>query len=308
MLIFLPMDPVTHTLVGVGIGNAVFKKRVGRGAVPILAIASNLPDIDALIHLSGDPTSVLMRRTLGHSLLLLPIWAFLLSLIFRRFYPEHSLGRLYGMTLCGAFAHLFFDLVNSFGVVLLWPFSDWRPELAIIFIIDLMLTGLLAAPLILALIPKLRPRLVMMSRVSIILVGLYAALCGASRFMAAYALAAEASQIGINPDFQYVFPEPFGAHRWKGVIREGNQYHLYVVHSASGRVEKKDEVQTKRGDPRVEAIRNTDLSKKIEWFFKAPVWSVHEETGEVGVYDIRFRSLLIERDIPFVYRFSLSDQ
>ncbi len=303
MVIFLPMDPVTHTLVGVAIGNAVFRKRVGTGAIPILAIASNLPDIDALVHLMGDSTAVLMRRTLGHSILLLPIWAFLLSLGFKRFYPQHSMGRLYAMTMTGAFAHLFFDLVNSFGVVLLWPLSTWRPELAIIFIIDLILTGLLALPLVLAIFPKLRPHIVVMSRAALIMVFAYVAFCGVSRFMAQNTLMAEASQVGINPDFQYVFPEPLGPHRWKGVIREGNQYHLYLVHLFSGKAERIDRVISDRGHVRVEAVRKTDLAQKIEWFFKAPVWRVDEEASEVSVYDIRFRSLLIKRDVPFVYSF-----
>jgi hypothetical protein len=33
------MDPVTHTLVGVTAANALFRRRIGREAVPILALA-----------------------------------------------------------------------------------------------------------------------------------------------------------------------------------------------------------------------------------------------------------------------------
>lgn len=297
------MDPLTHTLVGIGIGNAVFRKRVGTGAVPILAIASNLPDIDALIHLTGDSAAVLFRRTLGHSVFLLPLWAFLLSLIFKRIYPRHSLGRLFGMTMTGAFVHLFFDLVNSFGVVLLWPFSSWRPELAIIFIIDLILTGLLAAPLFLAVSKRFRPHMIHMSKISLFLVGFYIAFCGASRTLADVALVNEASRTGLRPDFRYVFPEPLGPHRWKGVIREGNRYHLYLIHSVSRRIEKEDELDTQRGDPRVEAVRPTPLAQKIEWFFKAPVWRVENGGSDVRVYDLRFRSLVLKRELPFVFRF-----
>ena len=45
-----------------------------------------------------------------------------------------------------AAGHLFFDSINSFGVQLLWPLSWVRPELAITFILDFALTGILAAP------------------------------------------------------------------------------------------------------------------------------------------------------------------
>ncbi|PYS96581.1 MAG: hypothetical protein DMF50_04130, partial [Acidobacteria bacterium] len=66
------MDPVTHTLVGVAMANALFRRRIGPESVPILAIASNLPDLDAAVHLTGSPAALLMRRTFGHSLFLVP--------------------------------------------------------------------------------------------------------------------------------------------------------------------------------------------------------------------------------------------
>src|SRR5712692_2481641 len=144
------MDPVTHTLVGVAMANAFFRRRIGPESVPILAIASNLPDLDAVVHLTGNPAAVLMRRTFGHSLLLLPFWALLLALALRRFYPRPGARTLFGLCLLGAGVHLLFDLINSFGVVLLWPLSSWRPELALVFIIDFVLTGLVALPLLLA--------------------------------------------------------------------------------------------------------------------------------------------------------------
>jgi inner membrane protein len=307
------VDPVTHTLVGVAMANAFFRKKVGPPAVPILALASNLPDIDAAVVLSGDPAAVLMRRTFGHSLLLVPIWSLLLALLFRRFYPRFHLGPLFGLVLLGASVHLFFDLVNSFGVVLLWPLSDWRPELGIIFIIDLVLTGLLAAPLLLSLIPNLRPRLVFLSRIFVALAVLYVLFCGFNRMMAERALSAEAGRLEIRPDFSYVFPEPFGPQRWHGVLREGNDYRIFLIRSLSGRISQKDEIRTRIDDPSVAEVRKTPLARRLEWFFKAPVWLVEGGSGEggrtepnpveVSVYDLRFKSLVIDRGIPFVFRF-----
>ena len=67
------MDPVTHTLFGMAIGEAVFRPRLGRRAVTIAAWAANLPDIDVLILATGDPAAVILRRSFGHSLILLPL-------------------------------------------------------------------------------------------------------------------------------------------------------------------------------------------------------------------------------------------
>ena len=61
------MDPLTHTLVGAVAGQAFFKRRLGAEVVPILALASNLPDIDALVMATGDPAAVMMRRSFGRA-------------------------------------------------------------------------------------------------------------------------------------------------------------------------------------------------------------------------------------------------
>ena len=107
------MDPVTHTLVGVVMANAFFRRRIGPESVPILAIASNLPDLDAVVHLTGDPGAVLMRRTFGHSLFLVPFWVFLLALALRRRYSRPGIRALFALCLLGAAVHLFFDLITD---------------------------------------------------------------------------------------------------------------------------------------------------------------------------------------------------
>ena len=195
------MDPVTHTLVGVTAANAFFRRRIGREAVPILALASNLPDLDGVVMLTNHPASVVFRRTFGHSLFLLPLWSFLLTLILRRFYPRIRLPALFGLVFLGAGVHLFFDLINSFGVVLLWPFSAWRPELALVFIVDLALTALLALPLLLAIVPKIRPHLVPVSRIAAAAVVAYLLICSAGRTLAAEALEREMTRANPTPDF-----------------------------------------------------------------------------------------------------------
>jgi inner membrane protein len=307
------MDPVTHTLVGVGMANAFFRKRIGTPAVPVLALASNLPDIDAVVHLTGDPTAILMRRTFGHSVFLLPLWSLGLALILRRLYPQLGFGRLFGLVLLGAYVHLFFDLVNSFGVVLLWPFSDWRPELAIIFIVDLILTGLLAMPLLLAVFGRLRPHLVLLSRIALAGVAVYILFCEGNRMIARRALASESAQLTARPEFSHVFPEPLGPHRWRGVVRIGDTYRIYLIHSLSDRIELIGREQTAVGQPAVELARETALGRRLEWFFKAPVWAVEGNSAlndsssmspvVVRVFDLRFRSAVIRRDGFFVYRF-----
>ena len=302
------MDNITHTLVGVTLANGFYRQRVGKAAVPILAIASNLPDLDALVVLSGDPRSVLLRRTFGHSLLLLPIWVLLLTWIFRRFFPQLPFRTILGLTALGAGLHLLFDLVNSFGVVLLWPISQWRPELATVFIIDLTLTALLALPLLLCLPKSRRRSLPGLSRISILAVAGYLLFCGGNRWLAERPLARKAASLTPAPGFSYVFPEPLGPLRWRGVIRQGDIYHLSLIHSLTGKLEARGDVATSLGDPAVQAVLATEPGQRLERFFKAPVWEVgqHNPGARVTASDLRFRSLVLNRDPVFVFAFQVT--
>jgi hypothetical protein len=243
-------------------------------------------------------------------LFLLPIWITALTFILRRFYPNHRLRTLFGLSFLGCSVHLFFDLVNSFGVVLFWPISDWRPELAIVFIIDLSLTGLLAAPLLISISKRIRPHLVRLSRLSVACVAAYIIFCGANRFTAKQLLMAEAQAHGIHSDFSYVFSEPFGPHRWKGVLRESNIYRVYLIHSLTKTVDKISEVRTEADNSWAGRVRATALGHRIEWFFKAPVWNIKDEdpnrkAAQAEVYDLRFQTILVKRGTPFTYRFDV---
>jgi len=318
------LDPVTHTLCGVALGNAFFRRRAGPAAVPILALASNLPDIDVVVHVTGDPTAVMMRRMVGHSVFLLPVWSAALAWLLGRRYRHLRFPALFGMVLLGAVVHVFFDLINSFGVVLLWPFSRARPELAWVFIIDFILTGLLALPLVPGLIGRVRlllartglrrssdrpglDRLVPLSRASLAGVALYLAFCAGSHARAEGLLERQArgqpeAHRLAPPDFTYVFPEPLGPHRWRGVARTGDTYRLYLVRPLAGRADLREEFRTDLGSPVVDAARRTPLGRRLEWFFKAPVWTA-AGPDKATVYDLRFRPLDLHR--PAVFSFTV---
>jgi membrane-bound metal-dependent hydrolase YbcI (DUF457 family) len=302
------MDNVTHTLVGVAVAHAFFRGSPespdGRPpvprAVPILALASNLPDIDVLVHLTGSPEAILMRRSFGHSILLLPIWILLFALAAHRLEPRLPLRRHLGLAAIGAGLHVVFDLINSFGVLLLWPAGGWRPELAMVFIIDLVLTGLLALPLLVCIPRRLRWRLPALARVSIVCVILYLGFCGTGRAIATGLIRRAAPAA----DFVYVFPEPFGPHRWRGGSRAGDVWTIHAITPWSGRIEARYEARTAPDDPTVQAARASDLGRRLENFFKAPVWKARAASAPVAcVHDLRFRPLAEGRRAVFAYCF-----
>lgn len=311
------MDNVTHTLIGVGVANAFLRKRAGAASVPILAIASNLPDIDILVHITGDPAAVTLRRSFGHSLLLLPVWCLLLAWILRRIWPRLGLRTHFGLAVLGSAVHLVFDLVNSFGVLLLWPVSIWRPELAMVFIIDLALALVVVLPLAVCIPRRMRRLLTPLSRAAMAGVIVYLCVCAGGRLMARDLLNAAA---GGTPGFAYVFPEPLGPHRWRGVTRHGAAYDLWLLRPFTGAADRVRAVANDRDDPAVAAARASPLGVRLERFFKAPVWEASPQAGDPGagnpapgdrsvcVSDLRFRSIVLDRGTAFRFCFRvLSD-
>jgi inner membrane protein len=292
------VDNVTHSLIGLNLAEGFFKKRFPEAA-PALVIASNIPDIDALILLSGDPLAVTFRRSFSHSVFTIPALCYGLAWLLNRRYKQSSTASLWILCMLGAYTHVFFDLVNSFGVVLFWPFTDWRPELAMVFIIDLVLLGLLVAPNLLRLVKSWRPALSRACRWSLGLIAAYLMFCAAARGYAKIML--DSGAWADDVAFSYIFPEPFGPHRWRlTYLNAGDgKYRQMLFHVFTGQADPAVTVETYPGDHAVLKARATTAGKRLEWFFKAPVWTSRPDG--VHVHDLRFRSLLLKRGSSFEY-------
>lgn len=305
------MDNLTHTLIGVGAAQAGLSRRFGRGTLLTLILASNLPDLDVLWSFLAGGDAFLSRRMFTHSLFGAPLLSAALAGLLRPVYRDKPWKTLFGLALIGAGLHVFFDLVNSYGVALFYPFSRRRVELAWIFIIDLVIWAIVLTPALLRLVPRLRPWSEALGRGSLLALALYVALCGASRARAARILEKTAAEQGVRPSFSYVFPEALGCHRFRGVLREGDEYGLHLIHAWSGRAELKRTFHTEAERPEVRAARALPLARKLEWFFKAPVWRTGSEEGRrwAEVFDLRFTSVVLDwRKSPFAFRFPLSDE
>jgi inner membrane protein len=97
----------------------------------------------------GPEAYLANHRGVTHSLLLLPIWAFLLSWLISKMVREPGGWRaLYGITAMGIAAHIAGDLITSYGTMILAPFSAWRAGIGTTFIIDLWFSGIIVAGLI----------------------------------------------------------------------------------------------------------------------------------------------------------------
>lgn len=306
------MDSITHALSGVVMAKAGLAQRYGRGTTLFLVVAASLPDIDAALGLFVDD-AYLYRRGFTHSVVGLPLLALGAAAVMRLFTKAIPFAALLAMGLAAMVVHVLLDLLNSYGVMVLFPFSTHRFELAWTFIIDLVFWVVLLAPLVLSWTGVKWLDVRRLSQGAIVTLVAYVLGTGAMHAYATHLLARTIDQEQLLPDFRYVFPEALGPHRFRGVVRQGTEYRMYLVNLPRGTVHLVKTYETELNDPAVQRARQTDRGQQLEWFFKAPVWRKVEplssETGaEVEVFDLRFASTVVRTDrLPFLKRVPAED-
>jgi inner membrane protein len=147
------MDTLTHALSGALLARATAPKDAPPRSVPRRVAAGFFacaaPDLDFVIGFVGPVEYLLTHRGVTHSVLLLPVWALLLSWLLAKILRDPGGWRaLYGVCALALGAHILGDYITSFGTMVFAPLSDWRAALGTTFIIDLWFSGIILAGLI----------------------------------------------------------------------------------------------------------------------------------------------------------------
>ncbi len=142
------MDNLAHTLAGAALGQAGLRKKTGLGMATLM-IAANLPDIDG-VTMFIDRGSLYFRRGWTHgpiALVILPILLALAMIAFDRWQARRGkrpasrapvrFGWVLGLAYIGIISHPLMDLLNTYGVRCLMPFSERWFYGDALFIIDL---------------------------------------------------------------------------------------------------------------------------------------------------------------------------
>ncbi len=147
------MDTLTHALSGALLARATAPRDAPPGVLPrrIAAgfFACAAPDLDIVFSFAGPLLYLEQHRGITHSVLLLPLWALLLSWLLAKILREPRGWRaLYGVCAMALGAHIVGDLITGFGTIVFAPLSDWRAALGTTFIIDLWFSGIILAGLV----------------------------------------------------------------------------------------------------------------------------------------------------------------
>lgn len=155
------VDPLTHALAGAALGRATAPAHPGPTALSVRSrviagtLAAVFPDVDGLLQFVSPIAYLDQHRGLTHSLLMLPLWALALAWLFARVAGDPRGPRpWFGICAIGIASHAALDLITGYGTMLAAPISWHRFTLRTTFIIDLWMSGLLAAGLLGALLAR----------------------------------------------------------------------------------------------------------------------------------------------------------
>lgn len=143
------MDPVTHVASGLLLSQLMPAPARGWAALAGVILAV-LPDSDYVLGLSSRWAYLRYHRAFTHSLLAVPLWAFLGAGAGRLLGGPRWFQPLLLLGLAALTTHLILDLATSYGTQLFSPFSRSKYTLDWLFIIDpyftfILLAGALAA-------------------------------------------------------------------------------------------------------------------------------------------------------------------
>ena len=154
------MDNLCHSLVGAVMSAGGLRRRTGLATVTMV-IGANLPDVDAVVYLTSDSsTGLAFRRGWTHgvlAMLVLPVLLTAIMVIVGRAVERARSGRprkalpmpirplqLLLVSALAVWTHPLFDMLNTYGVRLLMPFSGRWFYGDALFIIDPWVWAVLA--------------------------------------------------------------------------------------------------------------------------------------------------------------------
>lgn len=232
------MDTICHTLVGAAIGESG-ARRMTPLATATLLIGANLPDVDALSYAIGSPVDALaFRRGWTHGVLAVAIWPFLLAgavwlydrMVRLRRPGTGSDPARFGALLLLAFvavaSHPLLDLLNTYGVRLLFPFSGRWFYGDTLFIVDVWVWLALGLGILLSSRARRRgaARPWLAARVAGGLVLAYIAALRVSGATAARAVERSMVERGLDHVRVVMSPRPLDPLRWDVIVQVADGY------------------------------------------------------------------------------------
>jgi inner membrane protein len=227
------MDTLTHALSGALLARATVPQRAHDTTLPLGRrvllgfLAAAAPDLDYVVSLAGSIEYLYHHRGVTHSLILLPLWTYLLARLCAVAWRRDRPWRAYfGVIAMGIGIHIAGDWINSYGTIVFAPFSDERYGIGTTFVIDLWFTGIILVGLAAAIFWR-RSRLPAVA--GMVVLCAYVGFQGLLRERALEWGAAYASAAGLSQAQVTAQPRPVSPFNWVVIVRGGDHVRYSFV-------------------------------------------------------------------------------
>jgi inner membrane protein len=307
------MEPVTHALASIALGRAGLNK-IARPATPMLLVSGMIADVDWATRLGGAAAFLRGHRTATHSLAGTVVIAAVVASAFWLLGRKHSKFAVdilpaVGICATGAGVHLFLDLLNGYGVKLLWPIGSKWYALDLVETVDwwilfFLLGGLLIPELFRLVHEEIGSKPKPDGRQRSAIAGLVlAALIIGGRAIAherAIAILDSREYRGQTPLVVAAFPRPSNPFLWSGAVETDNAIINLEVPLGPGRAFDSEIAEVHFKPEPSAALKNAVASPAaVEFlsFARFPLASVQPEGNGflVRLRDLRFSTELAGR-------------
>ncbi len=307
------MDSLTHAAVGAAIGEGVGGRELGNKAPALGALIGMAPDIDYIVALFfSDAAQLSIHRTYTHSVLALMIVTVLAGWIVHRRGNKARISWQRGAALAGLAygSHLVLDLMTSYGVQVLLPFTDTPFAFYNIAIIDPLVTLPVAVGVLYALFLTREHR---RRRIAVgIGLGLSALYLSWSLFAQQQAQSAFEEALARNDvevTRSFVKPTVFNTILWRGLAETEDGYvHGFYSLFDEEAFEQLD--RTPKNHHFIDDVRDEKhvrhLLRNMQGYYRVK----QDESGVRSIVDMRFgrASEWAETPSPYVFEFQLVER
>jgi len=330
------MDTITHTLTGAIIAKAIDDEKIGNWGTIAGVTVGFFPDSDFVLGLFNRQFYLEYHRDFTHSLLLVPFYALFFSWLFVKISKRHHFWSYFKVCLPVLISHVIFDLLTSYGTMILSPFFDHRFAWDLVFIIDLVFSGIIFFPLVVSVFWKGKSRWI--CRGSLIGLTLYILFCWVQHHRAIDLTRAFGKNLNEEVIQVASLPQPLSPFRWANYVETKDTVYqgfvdltlkrspqppkrqaesrsnfsislerLKSLYQPPGRVYYQSYPKL-QDSPWVEKALATEAVKFYYWFAKFPVvTSVYSRDGRHRVEFMDVRFLLPGIRTPFEYYVELDD-
>lgn len=227
------MDTLTHAVTGALIARAIGPSKPRPGQLSHNArmtagfLAAAFPDIDFALRLTGTLNYLNWHQGLTHSLLLLPLWAFILALIFSRVTSGRYSWQAFYLPVClGIAIHIAGDVITAYGPMLLAPLSSDRFYIPLLYVSDLPFTTIaITGVLIAVVLPQWRHTATTTLLILVVYVGMQDLLRQrAIEFGHQYT-----QQQMLTDAVVRALPQPLSPFNWMVIVQQDHEYHVALI-------------------------------------------------------------------------------